>query len=245
MKNSLKCFFNILLKKPSFLPLKIYCLCGRKIRFKKRDMELFKRCIINKKCIRIGGKLDSPLERLIDEKSGDLIDVDAVQELLKNKKNTTYVSDATVLEFAKSEEFDFVCNSHVLEHLTNPIKAILEWKRVLRKGGVIYCAIPDKRFTFDHKRTCTSLNHLIKDYEKNISPKDTTHLDDFLEKWDEKWDCTDRQPLLKIALKNSAVNVHHHVWTKKDIKKLFEYLDLKILMLKLKGNTIHIIGEKK
>jgi ubiquinone/menaquinone biosynthesis C-methylase UbiE len=34
-----------------------------------------------------------------------------------------------------NESVDFVINSHVLEHFFDPIKAIQEWLRVVKKGG--------------------------------------------------------------------------------------------------------------
>ncbi|MFL5664663.1 MAG: methyltransferase domain-containing protein, partial [Ktedonobacteraceae bacterium] len=40
---------------------------------------------------------------------------------------------------------DFVIANHFLEHCQNPIGAISNMLRVIKQGGVIYLAIPDKR----------------------------------------------------------------------------------------------------
>ena len=46
--------------------------------------------------------------------------------------------------FAENE-MDFIVARHVLEHFTDPVKALLEWKRVLKRGGVMVLVVPDDR----------------------------------------------------------------------------------------------------
>lgn len=43
------------------------------------------------------------------------------------------------------EELDFVISRHNLEHYVDVIKALLEWKRVLRPGGIMATILPDER----------------------------------------------------------------------------------------------------
>jgi len=40
--------------------------------------------------------------------------------------------------------------------------------------------LPDKRFTFDHKRAVTTFNDLIDDFVRDIDETDLTHLDEIL-----------------------------------------------------------------
>lgn len=61
----------------------------------------------------------------------------------------------------KDNEWDFVINSHVLEHFFDPIKAIEEWIRVIRPGGILFMIIPHKERTFDKSRERTTLKELI------------------------------------------------------------------------------------
>ncbi|MDR3416430.1 MAG: methyltransferase domain-containing protein [Nevskia sp.] len=56
---------------------------------------------------------------------------------------------------------DFVISSHVIEHFEDPIKALLEWHRVVRPGGVIFTIAPHKERTFDAGRPRTTLQELI------------------------------------------------------------------------------------
>ncbi len=56
------------------------------------------------------------------------------------------VADATRLPFPDAT-FDYVFNSHLLEHLPDPRAAIREWLRLLKPGGHLAMVIPDTRFT--------------------------------------------------------------------------------------------------
>ena len=59
------------------------------------------------------------------------------------------------------ESQDFVVSSHVLEHFPDPIAALLEWHRLVRKGGIIFMIVPHKDRTFDRERPRTTLRELI------------------------------------------------------------------------------------
>jgi SAM-dependent methyltransferase len=63
------------------------------------------------------------------------------------------------------ESQDFVVSSHVLEHFTDPVKALLEWNRVVRPGGVIFMIVPHRDRTFEAGLPRTPLEHVIADYE--------------------------------------------------------------------------------
>ena len=52
---------------------------------------------------------------------------------------------------------DYIVASHVMEHIADPIGWLADLAAVLREGGVIFLAVPDKRFTFDfHRRPSTT-----------------------------------------------------------------------------------------
>ena len=40
--------------------------------------------------------------------------------------------------------YEFIINSHVLEHFVDPIKTLLEWHRIVKQGGIIFMIIPHK-----------------------------------------------------------------------------------------------------
>lgn len=86
----------------------------------------------------------------------------------KNKKGVQYISEDSDLQQIKDEQYDFLPTCHNLEHIANPLKAINEWKRVVKKEGVILLVLPDKRFTFDKKRSYTAFNHLLDDLKTTL-----------------------------------------------------------------------------
>jgi len=62
------------------------------------------------------------------------------------------------------ESQDFVVSSHVLEHFPNPIKALKEWYRLVKPGGIIFMIVPHKDRTFDNVQPRTTLQHLVEDF---------------------------------------------------------------------------------
>lgn len=55
---------------------------------------------------------------------------------------------------------DFVVSSHVLEHFTDPIAALIEWYRVVRPDGYVYMIVPHVERTFDRGKPRTTLASL-------------------------------------------------------------------------------------
>ncbi len=49
------------------------------------------------------------------------------------------------LHMFKDGELDFVVSRHNLEHYVDVIKTLMEWKRVLKPGGVLATILPDER----------------------------------------------------------------------------------------------------
>jgi len=65
------------------------------------------------------------------------------------------------------ESQDFVVSSHVIEHFPNPIKALIEWDRLVKPGGTIFMIVPHKERTFDKGKDCTPLEHLVEDFRNH------------------------------------------------------------------------------
>ena len=69
------------------------------------------------------------------------------------------------LSFLKDESRDFIISSHLLEHLINPLKALKEWKRILKPAGVVFSIVPDKRYVpipVDNLAPETTLEELLR-----------------------------------------------------------------------------------
>ena len=60
--------------------------------------------------------------------------------------------------------FDYVVASHVIEHVPDFIGWLKEIRSVLKTGGILSLAIPDKRFTFDYFRQITKPADILEAY---------------------------------------------------------------------------------
>lgn len=99
---------------------------------------------------------------------------------LGNRVGYQFISDATDLRLIETDKYDFVLSSNCLEHVANPIRALLEWRRVLRIGGPLILVLPNKDSNFDHRRPVTSFDHLLDDHRRNVTEHDMTHLEEIL-----------------------------------------------------------------
>jgi len=101
-----------------------------------------------------------------------------------NKRGKIIVNDAVNIYNVKDETYDFCFSSHVLEHIANPLKAINEWLRIIKKGGYIIIIVPEKSVCFDHKRNYSVFSTLFLQYEKNIGEDDLSTLPEILKNHD-------------------------------------------------------------
>jgi SAM-dependent methyltransferase len=148
----------------------------------------------------------------------------------------------------KDETFSFVLSEHVLEHIANPIKMLKEWIRVLKKNGHVFLFLPHKERTFDRFRKITTLEHLISDYENDISFDDQGHLKEWWQDIVEKGLMPDHYKHIGKQDVTGTGSIHHHVWTEKEIAELLEYVELKVVLIDPKvhdrRDTFVVVGRK-
>lgn len=115
---------------------------------------------------------------------------------------------------------DFVIASHFLEHCQDPIGAMTTLCRVVRPGGLVYLAIPDKRFTFDRHRPVTPFDHLVRDHEQGPAWSRRAHFDEWVTLGE------DESTRGKTAEELMAMeySIHFHVWTQTEMIELFGQL---------------------
>ena len=151
----------------------------------------------------------------------------------KGKHGIGYVLDGTNLKDIGNETYDFVLASHNLEHIANPLKAVKEWKRVLKKGGALLLILPDRRFTFDRNREVVDFKHLIEDYENDTSENDLSHLKEVLEFHDLSLDINaglDPSAFRKRCENNYEIRgMHHHVFDQNSLKQIAIFFKMEIL----------------
>lgn len=133
----------------------------KKVQFGPSDLA--NHYLTGKKGIEIGGSyhnqfyLDTLNVNYTDEETS------YTKEELKNTKEilkVDIVAQGDALPF-EDNTWDFVINSHVLEHFFDPIKTINEWIRVIKPNGYLFMIIPHKERTFDKDKERTTLKELI------------------------------------------------------------------------------------
>ena len=125
---------------------------------------------------RLRGVEIGPLDRpLVKKSDGPVIYVDHApkNDLLKHYASDNYVDPAKLVEVDAiwgqqtlkdalgGETFDYVVASHVVEHVPDLITWLEETAAVLKPGGTVRLAVPDKRFSFDYFRSTSQIADLI------------------------------------------------------------------------------------
>ncbi|MFV0495916.1 class I SAM-dependent methyltransferase [Mycobacterium sp.] len=150
----------------------------------------------------------------------------------ENKRGHQYISEASDLSEIENEQYDFLLSSNCLEHVANAIKALNEWKRVIKPGGALVLVLPNKKSNFDHRRPVTKFEHLLEDFANDVGEDDLTHLDEILALHDLKRDppAGDLENFRKRSLKNvENRTLHHHVFDVPLIEKVLAHVGFKIV----------------
>lgn len=147
-----------------------------------------------------------------------------------------FIREATDLHGIANHRYDFVLSSHNLEHISNPVRALKEWMRVVKPGGVVIVLLPDYRRTFDHRRNPTPIEHMLEDYKLGRDERDLTHLEEILELHDLSRDpmAGPKDHFQQRSLRNFENRcLHHHVFDERNSRKLFEAVGLAVELLEL------------
>ncbi|MBE9041711.1 glycosyltransferase [Oscillatoriales cyanobacterium LEGE 11467] len=132
------------------------------------------------------------------------------------------IDDGEVLSTVDDNSLDFAIANHLIEHCQNPIQTLQNYFRVLKPGGILYLAVPDKRYTFDVDRPVTSLEHLIEDYTEGPERSRISHFEEYVR-------MVDRTPEKKVSARllylliDLDYSIHFHVWTPSAFTELLLY----------------------
>jgi SAM-dependent methyltransferase len=147
----------------------------------------------------------------------DLVEVDIIDngETLKN---------------VASSSQDFIIANHFIEHCEDPILALKNIFRALKTFGVLYMAVPDKRFTFDIDREETSMGHLWEDHLDGAAKSRKVHYYEWA-KFVERHNGTlpkdaSNETIIERAsyLERKNYSIHFHVWCCQSFLNLLEEL---------------------
>lgn len=143
-----------------------------------------------------------------------------------------YITEGGTLEGVPDAAYDVVVNSHVIEHLANPLQALANWRRVTRDGGHLLIVAPHLAGTFDHRRPVTQLSHVVDDFEGGTGEDDLTHLDEVLSLHDLSRDPAAGDRAGFEAARRDNLNtrlIHHHTFSGRSLLALLDRAGLEIL----------------
>jgi hypothetical protein len=138
------------------------------------------------------------------------------------------IDDGELLSTIPEASQDFIVANHFLEHCEDPIRTIETHLGKLRPGGVLFYAVPDKRYTFDSRRPLTPLDHMVADHEQGPERSRAGHYDEWtrlvidgeapagtegaaFEEWAAR---------RARELEEDAYSIHMHVWTQAEFLRL-------------------------
>jgi SAM-dependent methyltransferase len=131
------------------------------------------------------------------------------------------VTDAHTLEGIADGSQDFVIANQVLEHLENTLQALQSMLRVVKKGGVVFLSLPDKRYTFDVDRPATRFPHVLEDYRSGAQISRESHYREWIELV-EKRPAAEVPERLNVLMNVLKYPIHFHAWTAFELFELFE-----------------------
>ncbi|MBV9155889.1 MAG: methyltransferase domain-containing protein, partial [Acidobacteriaceae bacterium] len=120
------------------------------------------------------------------------------------------IDDGEHLDTIAENSLDFVVANHFFEHSENPIRTLENLLRVLKPSGVLFMAIPDKRYTFDAERPSTAFATLRSTYKTGVRPDRLELYREWVQlcemnrtSWEDRFNC----------LLNENYSIHFNVWS--------------------------------
>ncbi len=102
------------------------------------------------------------------------VDISAIEEV-------DYVSDGRPLHevVPHAHVYDYVFSSHAIEHVTDFVGYLRSCERLLKPGGLIVLAVPDKRYTFDALQPVSSTGRVLEAFARAQSRHSPAAVFDF------------------------------------------------------------------
>ena len=131
-------------------------------------------------------------------KEYDIVDVDIVD-------------DAEYMAKVEDNSQDFIIANHFFEHCQNIILTMKNLNRVLKPNGILYMAIPDKRYSFDKKREITPYEHIVDEYINGPEKNYLTHVKEWVTLVNGATDSLKIQEGMQSVIE-TKYSIHYHVW---------------------------------
>ncbi len=149
------------------------------------------------------------------------------------------VDDGETLESIEDDSLDFIIANHQLEHCENPLGSLRTHLRKVKAGGVLYYAIPDRRYTFDADRDLVEFEHLVRDDREGPEVSRREH---YLE-WSRLVNKLPNAAAIEADashLMDMRYSIHFHVWDFESFRSFLDqaakYLETPFRVLDLRRN---------
>jgi SAM-dependent methyltransferase len=129
------------------------------------------------------------------------------------------ITDATTLNGVTDASTDFVIASHLIEHMEDPVRALMNFVRVVRRGGTVLLIVPNRNHTFDAERPPTSVAHVIRDYCGGPQWSRQTHYEEWV-RVVEKINTPYAAAARVEHLMQTRYAIHFHVWSPSEFSAL-------------------------
>jgi predicted SAM-dependent methyltransferase len=131
------------------------------------------------------------------------------------------IDDGEKLSSQEDCSADFIVANHFIEHTEDPLETLANHLRVLRPGGVIFMAVPDRRRTFDERRVPTPLEHIVQDHVEGPARSRREHQEEWAR-------LVEEVPESDVAarveeLEREDYSIHFHVWAPWEFRALLDY----------------------
>lgn len=143
--------------------------------------------------------------------------------------NTDIIDDGERLSSIQDSTQNFVIANHFIEHCQNPLMALENMFRVLKENGMLYLAIPDKRFIFDIDRPVTPLDHLLKDYTEGPEWSKAQHYEEFVKLVGKVQNDAEVEKQTSRLI-DIDYSIHFHVWTQAEMCELISALNRRLAL---------------
>jgi len=155
------------------------------------------------------------------------------------------IDDGEELSALQDGSLDFVIANHMLEHCENPLGAVRNHLRTLRRGGILYYAVPEKTQSFDAQRPTTPFSHLVDDDRCGPQQSRFRHFREWATLIN-RISGTEEIGVQVRELMEMNYSIHFHVWDEKGfrdfVRKAYRYLDRKFRVEHLVRNDTEMIA---
>jgi len=166
----------------------------------------------------------------------DHLDKDSLRRHYPELKNVEIVDVDIVANIDRLDSafppnsLDFIILNHIIEHVDDPLGALIQFHKVLRIGGCLHLAVPDKRATFDRDRPRTLLSHCILDHEVSNElereKRKMLHYKEWVAKVPQYYPKQQRDYQGNLEqLWEDRYCIHLHVWEPNDWPEIINYLN--------------------